>query len=90
MTYYQRAKSNILNDGYFILKEEYSNGVVLFKIVKQTAPDTKTEYCEVAYNIAKRLEKETGKRIVNKEGICHALNFTPVSVPINCIRQAID
>jgi hypothetical protein len=86
MNNYNSIKAKIQNDGCYIEAETYKNGVTIHSLIKRVDETTKTIFCEIAANIAKMLEKETGKAITHKEGLTVALNFNPVPVKHNMVR----
>lgn len=86
MNNFNRIKNKIINEGCYIEAETYKNGVTIHSLVKKEDETTKTIFCEIAANIAKMLEKETGKAITHKEGLTVALNFNPVPVKHNMVR----
>lgn len=86
MTHYNSIKEKILNENCYIEAETYKNGVTIHSLIKRESESVKTVFCEIAYNIAKMLESDTGKKIEHKEKITVALNFTPTPVKHNMVR----
>lgn len=85
-SFYETIKSKIANDGYFVYREEYTNGAIIFSIVRQDDETTKTIYAEIAANIARMIVKDTGTEIKKAPKIVKALNFIPMAVKPGCIR----
>jgi hypothetical protein len=86
MNNYNRIKDRIINEGCYIEAETYKNGVTIHSLIKRENENTKTIFCEIAANIARMLEVETGKAIIQKDGLTVALNFIPIPVKHNMVR----
>ena len=77
----------VKNQGYYIRKVVYNEGTIIHEIVKNTEPGTSTIHCEVAANIAKAIEMETGTVTQYDGKITNPVNFFPVPVKRDCVRH---
>ena len=89
MTFYNQIKDK-LNNGSIIYAEKFSTGETVYSIRTIIDESSRTVHCEIAYNIAKMLEKETGSTIVISEQESVALNFKPTPVQRDCVRTFHD
>jgi hypothetical protein len=87
MTYYESIKEKIAT-GYIIFCTRYVRPIEakVYSIQTPKVDGSCTHYADIAYNIAKKLEKETGSKIIYDENESVALNYRPEPVKPNCVR----
>jgi hypothetical protein len=82
---YDTLKTQIAN-GYGIGKETYTDGTIIYSVMKVESDTSRTTTYEVAGNIARKLIKEEGAKLVFERSNVKALNFIPTPVKPNCVR----
>lgn len=86
MTWYDRIKLKLTEDGYIIYRETYRCGTRVYSIRTPKINGQCTVYCDVAYDIARMLCKELNLEIIDAPSVCVALNYKPEPVEKGNIR----
>lgn len=75
-----------VSEGYGIGRETYDDKTVVYSLVKVDSETERTVFCEIAYNIARKLIKEARAKMVFERDNIRALNFIPMPVKPGCVR----
>lgn len=86
MTIKELILSSIKNENYYLLKEHFrKEKVTIYKIVKDLGNRTTEILCEVAFDVARKIKKETDCKVVEID-YCVGLNFKPVSAEKGTVK----
>jgi len=72
---------SLFMDGWYIEKEQYDTGEIVYSLVKDRINDKNEKYkstiYHLAYDVAKMMENEFSTKIRERNKTVYALNFNP-------------